>query len=133
MDYYRKNIVCIDDYREKIPGGRICYSDQEQIICFQGVMEFLQGMEHIQRQSGFTGEESEYRVFSAVKEANIRMEQAEAALKGAAATFVVQIFFRRGQSWQGKILWMEAQREESFRSVMELLWLMDSALSGSGQ
>ena len=35
---------------------------------------------------------------------------------------------RQHTSWQGVITWMEERMEQSFRSVMELILLMDSAL-----
>jgi len=48
--------------------------------------------------------------------------------RGQMATFELQIVFRRHSSWQGVIRWLDRQREESFRSVLELILLMDSAL-----
>ena len=33
-------------------------------------------------------------------------------------------------SWQGSVTWLEQGQEESFRSVLELILLLDSALSG---
>jgi len=46
----------------------------------------------------------------------------------ALATFRVKVLFRQGASWQGKIEWMEEGMETSFRSALELVKLMDSAL-----
>ncbi|NLW65775.1 MAG: hypothetical protein GXY26_06040, partial [Clostridiales bacterium] len=37
--------------------------------------------------------------------------------------------FRQNASWQGVITWAEDRREESFRSALELVFLMDSALA----
>ena len=44
------------------------------------------------------------------------------------ATFTVKVLFRQGASWQGKLGWKEGKQEASFRSVLELVKLMDSAL-----
>lgn len=44
------------------------------------------------------------------------------------ATFTVKVLFRQGASWQGKIAWKEGKKEETFRSALELVKLMDSAL-----
>jgi hypothetical protein len=44
------------------------------------------------------------------------------------ATFQVKVLFRQGASWQGKIGWTEGEKEETFRSALELIKLMDSAL-----
>ena len=48
--------------------------------------------------------------------------------RGAKATFSLQVLFRQHSSWQGVILWCDQKKEESFRSVLELVMLMDSAL-----
>jgi len=47
-------------------------------------------------------------------------------------SFVVSIRSQENHSWQGTLTWVEEQKQENFRSVLELLRLMDSALS-SGQ
>lgn len=44
------------------------------------------------------------------------------------ATFKLNILFRQGASWQGRLSWTETKQEESFRSVLELIKLIDSAL-----
>jgi len=45
----------------------------------------------------------------------------------------VKVLFRQNASWQGSIAWLEGKREESFRSVLELLLLIDSAVSATDQ
>jgi hypothetical protein len=40
----------------------------------------------------------------------------------------VRVLFRQNASWQGSLTWLEEGKEESFRSVLELLLLMHSAL-----
>ena len=50
--------------------------------------------------------------------------------RGGAATFLVRILFRQHASWQGSVSWVEGHNEETFRSVLELVLLMDSALGG---
>ena len=48
--------------------------------------------------------------------------------QGKLATFAIKIIFRQNTSWQGSILWLEWGEEQSFRSVLELIYLMDNAL-----
>lgn len=50
---------------------------------------------------------------------------------GTLANFEVKILFRQNASWQGSVTWLEEEREEHFRSVLELAILMDSALTAS--
>lgn len=42
--------------------------------------------------------------------------------------FVVDIRYRKNATWQGEILWVDQNRQCSFRSVLELLKLIDGAL-----
>lgn len=44
------------------------------------------------------------------------------------AVFVVRIHFRRNSTWQGTITWTDSKRTQNFRSALELIRLMDSAL-----
>ncbi len=53
---------------------------------------------------------------------------------GERQTFVVDIIARQKCTWQGQIHWIQEDKKILFRSVMEMLRLMDSALSaGNGQ
>ena len=51
---------------------------------------------------------------------------------GKLATFVIRLMFRQHASWQGSATWVEARAEEPFRSVLELILMIDGAIkSGS--
>ena len=43
-------------------------------------------------------------------------------------TFTLEVKDTQAHSWQGKIKWIEGQKEEYFRSVLELITLLDSAI-----
>ncbi len=45
-------------------------------------------------------------------------------------TFIVEINDTQSHSWQGNIEWVQEGRKQSFRSAMEMLRLIDSALGG---
>ncbi|MBC8532025.1 hypothetical protein H8696_09220 [Christensenellaceae bacterium NSJ-53] len=45
-------------------------------------------------------------------------------------TFVVKVQYRQNASWQGSIRWVEGGVEKNFRSTLELIKLMDNAISG---
>ncbi len=44
-------------------------------------------------------------------------------------TFVVEIIDHQRYTWQGQIHWLQGDKKVSFRSVMELLHLMDSVFT----
>ena len=47
------------------------------------------------------------------------------------ASFKVDVLFRYNSTWQGNLLWIEEGREAQFRSVLELLILIDNVLCGA--
>ncbi len=60
--------------------------------------------------------------------------EAEEALKDAlhrqdADVFMVHVQFRQNATWQGTIKWADQDEEVRFRSTLELLKIMDGALS----
>ena len=48
--------------------------------------------------------------------------------QGAKCTFEISVRFRQNATWQGQILWAERNMKQNFRSVLEMLRLMDEAL-----
>lgn len=43
-------------------------------------------------------------------------------------TFIIEVSDTQSQSWQGSIEWIQGQKKQGFRSVLELLKLMDSVV-----
>lgn len=52
---------------------------------------------------------------------------------GSQATFVVHVMYRQNATWQGNVLWAEKDQSCNFRSALELIKLMDSALEQQGK
>ena len=44
-------------------------------------------------------------------------------------SFVVQIMGMQNQTWQGTVTWLNGKHTEAFRSLLELIKLMDSAVN----
>lgn len=44
-------------------------------------------------------------------------------------SFVIEVKSQENHSWQGTITWVEGKRKEYFRSALEMIRLMDSALT----
>jgi len=51
------------------------------------------------------------------------------AAGGSKCTFEISVKFRQNATWQGQILWAEKNHRKNFRSVLEMLKLMDDALA----
>lgn len=43
-------------------------------------------------------------------------------------TFVIKVMNTQNATWQGTVTWTDGKRTESFRSALELIKLIDSAL-----
>jgi len=43
-------------------------------------------------------------------------------------SFLIQIKFRQNHNWQGTIQWFEGQKKLPFRSLLEMIQLIDNAL-----
>lgn len=129
---YRTTMICVDSYDNGVPVGRLYHPARKEGIAFQSLshmllryqelldeMQFPQAFTMIRAFSGTGGESGE-------GPAPQNMER-----RGKIATFAVRILFRQNSSWQGSVTWLEKNQEESFRSVLELILLMDSAM-GNG-
>lgn len=123
----RKITVCVDSYENKVLEGRF-YNAYQEMECFDSLMEFLLCVEAVLEDHQIPQSYTAMRRFSehfpvsegAIVSGRIR--------KGSLATFELQILFRQHTSWQGVLIWRDRKMEQSFRSVLELVLLMDSAL-----
>lgn len=126
---YRTTMVCIDEYENRIPVGRFYNPLYAEGIPFRGTVDLIKKLENMLDQMQFPQSFSLVRRFSDVRTTDEHSPAEIKARNGEVATFAVQVLFRQNSSWQGSILWVEGNREESFRSVLELIFLMDSAAS----
>ena len=45
-------------------------------------------------------------------------------------TFIVEVTDTQDGTWQGRVNWVDGRKEQNFRSVMELLRLIDPVVCG---
>ena len=55
-------------------------------------------------------------------------EESVQSLKAGGQTFVIEIKCVQNQTWQGVVTWVQTQQKVSFRSALELIKLLDSAV-----
>ena len=124
---YRATTVCIDSYEKGVLAGRLFnpYFDTGQ--AFESLTQFLFLMEKALDAMQFPQSTHAMRTFAG--SSGLWPERPETDFRqGRAATFVAKVLFRQNASWQGSVQWMEGQREQSFRSALELIFLLDNAL-----
>ena len=130
---YRLTTVCIDSYDDSQMVGRFYNPYLNEGIRFKSLSQFLVQMENLLDEMNLPQSFNAVRSFStfpARKQQDVTSANNE-ILKGMLTTFTVRVIFRQHTSWQGSVVWLEEGKEQSFRSVLELILLMDSALSAA--
>ena len=126
---YRTTQVCVDDRQDGRFSGRLYNPYWEGGVPFSSVMEFLTRMEELLDQMQFPQSFTAKRTFGGTPAQGTVSPTSLNVRQGKEATFYLKVLFRQNASWQGTVKWVEAGQEESFRSVLELLLMMDSAAS----
>lgn len=120
-------LICIDSYEKGVLVGQVFLAGQEGEH-FDSLSQFLLRVEQLMERSGTPQSFTTPRIFAMPK----KLQEAPAELgelsRGRLATFEMRILFRQHASWQGELQWLERNTQQSFRSVLELVTLMDSAL-----
>ena len=119
-------LLCVDSYENGVPRGHMYLGQEGQ--CFDSLSQLLLRAEQLLERNGGVQSFTTPRIFSLVRPLNDASCDAERLSRGTAATFEMRVLFRQHASWQGELLWMEKNTRQSFRSVLELITLMDSAL-----
>ena len=125
----RKITVCVDDYNDGIFRGRF-FNAYHGASRFESLSQFLLKMESLLEETQTPQSYTAHRTFSAILRPDAESTEPAFLRKGIKATFELQILFRQHSSWQGLVIWKDKNVEQSFRSVLELVILMDSALRG---
>lgn len=102
---------------------------------FQSTMELILLLEHLQDCLGYPESTVDIRTFTPTNSIQQPGETEVSAVKRGAslATFRIAVFFRQNATWQGTLLWVEKDEIACFRSVLELVKLLDSALAHSDE
>lgn len=119
-------LLCVDSYENGVPRGHMYLGQEGQ--CFDSLSQLLLRAEQLLERNGGVQSFTTPRIFSLVRPLGDASCDAERLSRGTAATFEMRVLFRQHASWQGELLWLEKNTRQSFRSVLELITLMDSAL-----
>lgn len=144
--------VCVDDRRNSDIRGRLYHRGRPEPVLFENAGQALNEMEKWCDQVGYPQPEVVVRKFKTKtsvpdggtvekryknqEQLNIRKTEEAVSVaseellneEGNKGTFVVHIKYRQNATWQGQVMWAEKKQTCSFRSALELLKLIDSAL-----
>ena len=128
---YRTTIVCVDSYTNGVLVGRFYNPSRRGGEAFQSLTQFLVKMDQTLDEINLPQAFDTARAFGQPSEVELGSAPWLDNQKGILATFSVRVIFRQNASWQGSVTWLEEGREQSFRSALELVLLMDSALEST--
>ena len=134
----RAEITYFDD---RLIKGRLFSQYLETPYVFTDMLRMIEKMEEIFDSKGFPqmflkprsfgGDGRNSRKNKPVKnyamKDNNEFENME-GLEASKCTFEIAVRFRQNATWQGQIFWTERNLKQNFRSVLEMLRLMDEAL-----
>lgn len=130
-----KNIlICVDSYEDKLISGRIYNGFWNKEIPFNNLYQMLFCIINILDKMNFPLSATEKRTFVNIDNDTFEMpqsknEQSEEYSLGKLATFNIKVLFRQKSCWQGSIAWIEGKCANSFRSTLEMLMLIDNAIT----
>lgn len=119
-------LVCVDSYENGVPQGQL-YLPGQQGERFTSLSQLLLRGDRMFEQNGIQSF-TVPRIFAVTRPLEEAPCYAGEMTQGNIATFELRLLFRQHASWQGEILWLEKNTRQNFRSVLELVCLMDSAL-----
>lgn len=148
MGQYRINIaapnltnICIDQLSDGEYGGRIYHKYKKEATYFSESGQMISILDHFFNEINYPQASTKYRSFQKKKKGETapapkkqeqlkQVQTVDEMLEphGKEATFVLHVQYRQNSTWQGKLIWIEEEAEETFCSVLELLKLLDSAL-----
>ena len=119
--------ISLDYYRDKIPVGEM-YNANSGIKDFYSTMDMLNlinceisNLMNSNIRSFYENEEENtWENAEEISDFDLR------EFSGKIATFSVTVLFNQHSSWQGVITWIEQDEQVCFRSVFELLNLIDN-------
>ena len=129
-------ILCVDAMGSGGPAGRLFHSYQTDGIPFDGADQMVFHMEELFNALNFPHPDTNERSFTSAKKAEAHYTERDRIMKdeallskhGDLGTFIVRVQHRQNSSWQGRITWMEQDKTISFRSVWEMVKLIESAV-----
>jgi len=132
-----KIYICVDVCRGPLIEGRVFHKYLDEVNEFRGINELLFLMEGFMDEMRFPAASTDSRFFGKEKNTKdlkgaITVDRDEVVFdlkeNGRKATFIVQVQYRQNATWQGSIKWVETDEEKKFRSALELIKIIDSAI-----
>ena len=130
-------VLCIDGQENMRLRGLLWHSYSHEAAPFENAQQMVLEMEKLYDLLNFPHPGTNDRTFGPARTPVRRSHQErEKIMKdeellqkhGDLGTFIVRVQHRQNSSWQGRITWMEKDKTINFRSVWEMVKLIESAV-----
>lgn len=141
QDYVSPTTVraCVDRVADKEIFGKLISPYAQSPMPFGGIFDMVSKVDGFLTECGYPQAYNRLRSFSPPGEAPKKRAEEKELIQlmgsdvfetklGEKLTFVIQVQFRQNATWQGTITWAEQNKTQHFRSTMEMIKLMDSAV-----
>lgn len=122
-------LIKITSYVEKSFRGSLLCPHTGQRFHFGSLAQLLLLLQRQMDEANFPQRWMESRAAWSDQEADASSVRSEEADGPCLATFKLSVLFRQNASWQGNVVWCDRNMSSHFRSALELVELMDSALT----
>ena len=131
-------VVCVDGLCSKGCIGSFYHSYQKDPVSFGGLGEMIFRMEEFYDSVNFPRRSNNVRNFTEDRadpargrekeKEKIMADQELLGHRGKQETFIIRVQHRQNNTWQGRITWADKNKTLNFRSIWEMVHLMENAL-----
>jgi len=134
--------VCIDNFVDDEAIGAFYHGYSDEPVVFKTYLGMLNCLESAMNMINYPQKTTKGRLFKdsksdedkIVKELKKLMSESDVMKnRGEKATFIVEVKYRENATWQGTVKWVEENKEQNFRSALELIKLIDSSSECVGE
>ena len=139
ISWYAPNFInmCIDNINDGELSGRIYHCYSKEPWKFTNILQLIELADDFFDRLEFPQASTSARSFTSTQFSGVdRLDKVQSPEdfienRGQKGTFFLNVRYRQNSSWQGSVTWVEEQREQHFRSSLELLKLIDGALDNN--
>lgn len=139
ISWYAPNFInmCIDNIDDGELSGRIYHCYSKEPWKFTNILQLIELADDFFDKLEFPQASTSARSFTSTQFSGVdRLDKVQSPEdfienRGQKGTFFLNVRYRQNSSWQGSVTWVEEQREQHFRSALELLKLIDGALDNN--
>lgn len=132
-------LLCMDKAGPDDVSGRIWHGYSEECFVFHQWSQAVRVMEQLFDRIQFPFPSTSFRTFDGYQRAVRHTQEVPRIMsdnellkkRGDLGTFIVRVQHRQNSSWQGRITWMEEDKTVYFRSIWEMIKLVENALDST--